>query len=233
MKGFAVLALFALLLAARPLSAQEPERAVVLRAVEEASGYLSRPRVLSFAPDEPVDWTPLVFEDARRYLFRVRLVLLRELGASDDLEALRSYVDINFPDLAASDALQFSWAPDGGVIEQQQFDSVVARVRDFLARLRTLSPLALHLTVRTDPDGARVAVKPLLGTRTRETLSNGEFPNLYRGLYEYRVTRQGFETVVGELDLVDDPREVLVCTMTSPGQERPTLCARTARAPVP
>jgi hypothetical protein len=224
-----VLALLALLVLPGRVWAQDRAHEAVLRAVEEASAYLAQPAVLSFAPDEPVDWTPLVFEDARRYLFRVRTVLLRELGTTDDLEALRSYVDLNFPDLSASDALQFSWAPDGGVIEQEQFESVVARAWNFLARLRTLSPLALHLTVRTDPDGARVAVRPLLGSRTREMLSNGEFPNLYRGLYEYRVSKQGFDTVVGELDLVDDPREVLVCTMTSVGQDSPGLCARTTR----
>jgi hypothetical protein len=203
-----------------PVHAQVAADKSIRNATEVADEYMLRRSIRSFSSDIPLAWTPLGFEEARRYLFDLRLAILKQLEQSDELEALRSYVDLNFPDLRREDVVQFSAAPEGGAVDKRTFDATVERVKSLVNTLRNLSPLAIRLRVTTIPDGATVTVKPLLGSRTRQALSNGDFVNLYRGLYEYRITRSGYVPVEGELDLVDDPRDLLECSIaiaTRPG----------------
>ena len=187
---------------------------ILQRAVAAALEITKTQGVSNFAPDVAVSWTPVSTQQAREHLFLIRATLTRELGSSIEFEALKGYVELKFPDIRDQDIRHFDWAPDAGVIDRATFNRVLADVRSFLTKIRSMAPLALTLNVLTKPPGARISIMPVLGTRRHDTVTDGSFVNLYRGLYGYSIQKDGFDAVEGELDLVDDSRDLLLCVLS-------------------
>jgi hypothetical protein len=215
-----------------PSGSQEGPEARLDTAVSEALLLLSKPSVTAFTPDQQLAWKPIAFVEARRHLFEIRTTLLNKLQGDPGFDALRAYVELNFPDFAPDDVLQYGWAPEGGVVAEASYESVLNSVRQFLRKLNGLSPLVVGVIFSTSPPGARVTIHPVLGTRSREVLTDGEFVNVYRGLYEFRIVKAGFETFTGELDLVDDSRTAITCTIIKQSStDSEPGCTRSLRSP--
>lgn len=154
----------------------------------------------------------IALKDAEVLLATQKSTLLNGIADGPEFEALRSYIEVEFPEIEPSVIRQFD-ARDGAVVNVDVFQAVVGKVRAFVENMGRLEPLSLNLRIQTRPLGAKVTIRPFLGTRTLDVLSDGEFRNLYRGLYVYTIERANHVSLSGELDLVDDSRERLVCEL--------------------
>jgi hypothetical protein len=188
--------------------------------LDEAPGTISQVR--RFQGDDFID-----VKEAETLLETQKSTLLAGIAEGPELEALRAYIELAFPEIEPSVIRQFD-AKDGAVVNVDLFYAVLQKVRAFVEKMGALDPLSLNLTIQTKPLGAKVTIRPFLGTRTRGVLSDGEFRNLYRGLYVYTIERANYVALSGELDLVDDPRERLTCELVpeSPLADRDGGCVR-------
>ena len=92
--------------------------------------------------------------------------------------------------------------------------------RTFVGIVKNLGAAANDISVTlhfdtlpgVDTDDALLELQ-LSNDRLQDVYSQGGVRNLYRGLYQYRVTKPGFWTATGHLDLVDQPANHLVCTL--------------------
>lgn len=164
-----------------------------------------------------------------------------------ELAGFRSYAEAFFPiltdDMIRANAVATE-SPEPLIPAPLVFD-LFERADNVLSRLRLLvgdaidplgAPkpllrfsLTLNLRVLTLPQGAEVAIQPAYGGQKHTTTSDAVFSNIYRGLYEYSVTRTGFKPIKGPLNLVDDSRGILECTLHATGDAQDaTPCVRKA-----
>jgi hypothetical protein len=138
----------------------------------------------------------------------------------EEMTALRAYVTAFFPRVPSD----FVWPED--VVEfsvaTQVWEEVV-RFSDRIAAHRR--DLLVDLDLITQPSAAFVAVQPAGGGPARARLSNDRIPNLYRGIYAFRVTLDGHKASTGILNLIDDPGTVLSCKLVPAGNTHSSKCA--------
>jgi len=123
--------------------------------------------------------------------------------------------------------LNIEISPDSG-IEYASIDStkkLYSRATAFIAKIRLVVDRGpVNITVVSIPNEARIELSTQRGDTTAKTTIS-EFPNLYRGLYNYKVTREGYKTIVGDLNLVDEDGTLLECKLYEVGEkEDPNPC---------
>jgi len=96
-----------------------------------------------------------------------------------------------------------------GLISSETLGQFVSRVLSFSAKL---NKSAIDLQVNSMPDGATVRLTAEGGARATGN-TNSQITNLFRGYYNYTVTKEGFKSITQELNLVDARGTKLVCTL--------------------
>lgn len=127
------------------------------------------------------------------------------------LAAMQDYIDRNFP--AVPEA---TWKTGDGraCVPMPQSKSFISKIQELIERLSAVDRLAVDLRVTSVPEGASVSLATLRTSPARTTATNASLTNVYRGYYRYTVSKNGFKTISGDLNLVDERGTLLRCAMT-------------------
>lgn len=154
--------------------------------------------------------------------------LLREL-TGPELSGLRLYVEKRYP--SASPATLESRESDvGPLVSAQSEERAFKGALNFISTLRAKfggfgaqdSDLSVNLTVTSEPDEAHIVLKA--DSEQRETRTNNPMPNVFRGLYEYTITKGGFKTGRGQINLIDDDGLLIQCKLVGPNDSNDSYC---------
>jgi hypothetical protein len=128
---------------------------------------------------------------------------------------LRVYVERSFPEPVD----ESTPAVQRDVVEKR-----FSLVRELLARLSRLDSFRLDLTVNTRPSHARFELVPRVGTPVSST-TNSRLTNIYRGEYDYTITKAGYKRVHETISFIERAGSVLECELQpDPGPEDALPC---------
>jgi len=116
---------------------------------------------------------------------------------------LRNYVESKFPTPVDESR---DLAP------KEEVEKRFSLLRELLGKLSRLDSLRLDLTVNTRPSKARFDLVPKVGTPVSST-TNSRITNIYRGEYEYYVTKAGYKRVHDTISFIDRSGSVLECEL--------------------
>jgi hypothetical protein len=116
---------------------------------------------------------------------------------------LRSYVERSFP--APVDESK-------NLVQREEVEKRFSLVRELLAKLSRLDSFRLDLTVNTRPSKARFELVPKVGTPISST-TNSRLTNIYRGEYDYYITKAGYKRVHDTISFIDRSGSVLECEL--------------------
>jgi hypothetical protein len=128
---------------------------------------------------------------------------------------LRVYVERSFPEPVDSSA---------PAVQKDVVESRFSLVRELLAKLSHLDSFRLDLTVNTRPPSARFELVPRVGTHITST-TNGRLTNVYRGEYDYTITKTGYKRVHETINFIERAGSILECELQpDPGPEEALPC---------
>jgi hypothetical protein len=116
---------------------------------------------------------------------------------------LRDYVERSFP--APVDESK-------DVVQKEEVETRFSLVRALLGKLSRLDSFHLDLTVNTRPGKARFELVPKVGTPISST-TNSRLTNIYRGEYDYYITKAGYKRVHDTINFIDRSGTVLECEL--------------------
>lgn len=110
------------------------------------------------------------------------------------------------------------------VVPKDEAEKRFSLVRELLAKLSRLDSFRLDLTVNTNPPKARFELVPRGGTSISST-TNSRLTNIYRGEYDYSVTKAGYKRIHETINFIDRSGSVLECELQpDPGPEEALPC---------
>jgi hypothetical protein len=128
---------------------------------------------------------------------------------------LRGYVERSFPEPVDSSA---------PAVQKEVVESRFGLVRELLAKLSRLDSFRLDLTVNTRPSIARFELVPRVGTHITST-TNSRLTNVYRGEYDYTITKAGYKRVHETINFIERAGSILECDLQpDPGAEDALPC---------
>jgi len=134
-------------------------------------------------------------------LRRTKDAVLTPIPVKD--KPLRHYVERSFP-------LPVDESKD--VVQKEEVETRFSVVRELLAKLSRLDSFRLDLTVNTRPAKARFELVPKVGTHVSST-TNSRLTNIYRGEYDYYITKAGYKRVHDTISFIDRSGSVLECEL--------------------
>jgi hypothetical protein len=136
--------------------------------------------------------------------------LLDQLG-SEDLAALRAYVEAEFPDTEKD--LRVLNLRGETLATRESTAQVSEKISGLLTRLKKLDPLVIRLKLAVTPGEALVELWPAALPSRKTPFKAGDVVSLYRGLYEYRVVKNGYKAVESRVDFVEQNGSALECKL--------------------
>jgi len=128
---------------------------------------------------------------------------------------LRGYVERSFPEPVDASA---------PAIQREVVESRFSLVRELLAKLSRLDSFRLNLTINTRPSNARFELVPRVGTHLTST-TNSRLTNVYRGEYDYTITKAGYKRVHETINFIERAGSILECDLQpDPGPEEALPC---------
>jgi hypothetical protein len=97
------------------------------------------------------------------------------------------------------------------IISPTTLDKVVERVMSFYSKLNN-NKKAIDLEISSMPVGATVTLTTA-GGKGRTIDTNSRITNIFRGLYNYTIHKEGFKTIKREINLVDERGTKLECSL--------------------
>jgi hypothetical protein len=164
-------------------------------------------------------------EKGNKILYRTKDVneLLRQTekrileAVPDDNVPLQRYIDHGFPSSLPTSPNGFALEPD--VIR------VAAEVNAVFKKLESLSAFRFDLTVSSKPSEAAFelisSVGPSIKTTTNDTLTN-----IYRGEYDYQLTKAGYKPIRETINFIDRAGTQLDCVLKSASSRAEALPCR-------
>lgn len=147
----------------------------------------------------------------RDALLASKFALVDQL-AMDEYAGLRAYAERFYPTEPPLDTVH--WGPNRvPVTSTEDATYAFAGANAFLGRLAEAGSRAMDLRVTSAPAQAAFRIEAEGGGSVRATATDDDLKNLYRGLYTYTVTRNGYKTVKAPLNLIDEDGRVLVCRL--------------------
>lgn len=116
---------------------------------------------------------------------------------------LRAYVDRSFP-APVDESTE--------IVKKEDVQERFSLVRLLLAKLSRLDSFRLDLTVNTNPSKARFELVPRVGEHLAST-TNGRLTNVYRGEYDYYITKAGYKRIHETINFIDRAGTVLQCEL--------------------
>jgi hypothetical protein len=172
-------------------------------------------------------------EDVARLIATTRDEVLRSLPAPE-LAAFRDFVEEESAQLlSALEALPMETTVrarasgiqlaafqtgDRAAVETSAVEPLFERLRKLFAL--SGGPLLRHLCLRSEPeDQATVKIYPKSFPSDDEITATTSVLTLAIGKYRYQVSKSGFKTIEAAVNLVQNPQEVLDCTLVGAQQE--------------
>jgi hypothetical protein len=116
---------------------------------------------------------------------------------------LRGYVERAFP-APVDEATE--------VVPKEEAEQRFSLVRELLAKLSRLDSFRLDLTVNTNPPKARFELIPRVGTSIASA-TNARLTNIYRGEYDYTITKAGYKRIHETINFIDRSGSILECDL--------------------
>lgn len=128
---------------------------------------------------------------------------------------LRGYVERSFPQPVDE---------TNDSVPKEEVEKRFSLIRELLAKLSHLDSFRLDLTVSSTPAKARFELVPHSGTRMTST-TNSRLTNVYRGEYNYYVTKAGYKQIHETINFIDRAGTTLECELQPEGgAEDPLPC---------
>jgi hypothetical protein len=131
--------------------------------------------------------------------------------ASDDLAALRAYVEAEFSD--AGKDLRVLNLRGETLATRESTVQVSEKISGLFTRLKKLDTLVIRLRLAVTPGEALVELWPAALPSRKTPFKAGDVISLYRGLYEYRVVKHGYKAVESRIDFVEQTGSALECKL--------------------
>jgi hypothetical protein len=151
--------------------------------------------------------------DLNSVLAGTRQQLLDDLPR--DAAPLRAYVMQNFP-------ASIPGVPSGKKIDMKTCGPFLSNANDLLSALKSVNAYRLDLTVDSAPAGALFELKPVAGDKLARA-SRSTLTNVWRGVYNYTVVKDGEKTITGTIDLVREKGNMLRCNFVHQISAGPAL----------
>lgn len=151
--------------------------------------------------------------DLNSVLAGTRQQLLDDLPR--DAAPLRAYVLQNFP-------ASIPGVPPGKKIDMNICGPFLTNANDLLSALKSVNAYRLDLTVDSAPAGALFELKPVAGDKLARA-SRSILTNVWRGVYNYTVAKDGEKTITGTIDLVREKGNTLRCNFVHQSSAGPAL----------
>jgi hypothetical protein len=139
--------------------------------------------------------------DVNAALKRTKKATLSPIPLND--KPLRGYVERSFPEPVDEST---------EVVQKEEVEQRFSLIRALLAKLSRLDSFRLDLTVNTTPSKARFELVPRVGNRISST-TNSRLTNIYRGEYDYHITKAGYKAVHETINFIDRAGSVLECDL--------------------
>jgi hypothetical protein len=150
-------------------------------------------------------------DDVNSVLSQVRDEVIARIP-SDDIP-LKKYVEQKLPSKIESTVPQ---------VERSYANSIFDQLKNLLDSLTSLPSLTLNLQVNSSPSQALFELVPSSGVHL-STTTNSSITNIYRGEYQYVVTKAGFKTVTWTLNFVDRAGSTLDCNLIASSAKQNAL----------
>lgn len=151
--------------------------------------------------------------DINSVLAGTRQQLLDDLPR--DAAPLRAYVLQNFPASIAG-------IPPGKKIDMKVCGPILNNANDLLSALKSVNAYRIDLIVDSIPAGALFELKPIAGDKLARA-SRSTLTNVWRGVYNYTVVKDGEKTITGTIDLVREKGNTLRCNFVHQSSTGPAL----------
>lgn len=151
--------------------------------------------------------------DLNSVLAGTRQQLLDDLPK--DAAPLRAYVLQYFP-------ASLTGVPANKKVDMKICGPYLSNANELLNSLKNVSAYRLDLILDSNPTGALFEVTPIAGEKLARA-SRGTLTNLWRGVYNYTVTRNGEKTITGTIDLIREKGDTLRCTFVHENTAGPAL----------
>ncbi|WP_035351105.1 hypothetical protein [Edaphobacter aggregans] len=145
--------------------------------------------------------------DLNSVLAATRQQLLDDLPP--DAAPLRAYVMQNFPAVIPG-------VPANQKINMKICGPYLSDANEVLSSLKSVSAYRLDLILDSSPTGALYELTPVAGDKLTRA-SRGTLTNVWRGVYNYTVAKDGEKTITGTLNLVREKGNLLRCTFVHAG----------------
>ncbi len=199
-----------LLLSLRPLNSQQPsadDARIASNISQTAADFQASTRRFS----NPKWSYPA--GDLNSVLAVTRQQLLDDLPK--EAAPLRAYVLQNFP-------ASLKGVPANKKVDMKICGPYLTDANNLLNSLKNVSAYRLDLILDSNPTGALFEITPVAGDKLSRA-SRGTITNLWRGVYNYTVTRDGQKTITGTIDLVREKGNALHCTFVHQGNSGSSL----------
>lgn len=107
-------------------------------------------------------------------------------------------------------------------VAKSEAESKFSALKDLLSKLSSLPSFQLDLTINTTPEKANFELIPPVGSRL-SAATNTTLTNLYRGEYEYSLTKNGYKPVRGTIDFIERSGKILECELFSQSESQEAL----------
>lgn len=115
--------------------------------------------------------------------------------------------------------------PADAIYDADEVERVFARIAAAIDAILKLDKLALTLSVQSTPPEADFVIQIKDNVRSQRTITtNDQLPNVWRGVYTATVRKQGFRDAIYTLDLINDSRTQVLCTLRPEGNGQASSC---------
>jgi len=144
-------------------------------------------------------------------LEKARQQLLDALS-SRKLGGLRYFVRASFPNSQTSSVL-FEAGRKGFKIETKVAEEALGAANMVSERLSLVDVVRIDLTIRTEPDGARIEITTDDPNDEPYVIETNSKVSLYRGLYAVSITKDGYKRKAARLNLIDEDGDLFQCSL--------------------
>ena len=110
-------------------------------------------------------------------------------------------------------------------VERSYIDMVIEGLQKLISSLKRMPAFRLNMEIVTTPPASRFELFSKGGIGM-ETTTNDTITNVWRCAYQYRVTKSGYKTIEGSVNLIDQAGNVLECQLQADDSKELALPCR-------